>query len=522
MALCAVLHCTKQAVVSGPGTGSDTPNSLYGAVVYTDGTSAVHAIVRLRPADYVKGVVDSVVSTGRIRDVYTDTNGHFAIDSVDTGMYAIEINHDDSQGALIRCHFLSDTTLHTDTLKPTGAIVGTWETFTADTIVRYVQILGLDRLVKIDTLQKTFAVTHLPQGTYSLRIVSVSPNNGPFNFDSIQIITGQATAHRFSPWKFSRKIGFNTTSTGANVAGNIVGFPVLVRLNVTNFTFGQAKVDGSDVRFAKADNTLLPYEIERWDATKQLAEIWVKVDTVYGNDSSQSITMYWGNTNAGSLSNSNVVFDATNGFSAVWHLDNTCSDATGNAHNGTNYGAITTPGNIGSAEKFSGTDSIVVPGLLGTPGNVTLSAWFKADTLTDSGQEIVSIGDAVLLRGGMKTFGVIGSFASGAKSFVQLYSGQDSASREWHFVAFTFNNGSHVHSLYIDGALVDTVTDTRPINYANLGTNTHIGAHGNGKKYYNSYAAIDEVRVCHIVRNADWMKLSYMNQKTGGVLVQFK
>jgi hypothetical protein len=49
--------------------------------------------------------------------------------------------------------------------------------------------------------------------------------------------------------------------------------------------FSQAQFGGSDIRFTKADNTFLPYEIERWDSAHSQAEIWVKVDTVFGNDS---------------------------------------------------------------------------------------------------------------------------------------------------------------------------------------------------------------------------------------------
>src|SRR5690606_40863715 len=45
----------------------------------------------------------------------------------------------------------------------------------------------------------------------------------------------------FAPWLYSTQIFFNTTSTGANVPGNVTAFPMLVRLDSNNFLFAQAQ-----------------------------------------------------------------------------------------------------------------------------------------------------------------------------------------------------------------------------------------------------------------------------------------
>ena len=108
----------------------------------------------------------------------------------------------------------------------------------------------------------------------------------------------------YSTWQYSTKVSINTTSGGANVTGDVPNFPALVRLTSTNFTFAQANANGSDIRFSKADGTHLPYEIERWDGTGQLAEIWVLVDNILGNNNQQFIIMYWGKASASDSSNS--------------------------------------------------------------------------------------------------------------------------------------------------------------------------------------------------------------------------
>ena len=133
-------------------------------------------------------------------------------------------------------------------------------------------------------------------------------------------------------------------------------FPLLVRLDSTNFDFTQA-IDSSDVRFARADGTHLLYQKERWDSTNKVAELWVLVDTVRSGQSSQYITMYWGKNGVFSKSNPNRVFDTANGFAGVWHLANSnFNDATPNNNTAANTGTTDTSAVIATGRKFVGTD----------------------------------------------------------------------------------------------------------------------------------------------------------------------
>jgi len=308
----------------------------------------------------------------------------------------------------------------------------------------------------------------------------------------------------------------------------VYGFPILVRLNSNNFNFSSAQIDGGDIRFTKPDNTTLPYEIERWDPVAERAEVWVKVDTILGNDTDQAVMMFWGNPQAQTYSNGGMVFGSDNGFIGVWHLDSVCADATYNRYDGTNFGASDTDGIIGRAKKFNGQDSIRISGLMGEPASLTLSGWVKVDTTMASGQEIVTIGDAALIRadekvGGYGTGGYAHRFTkNGDTSFTKVTSGQNIAKTGWRHVAFTFNNETHVHTLFIDGAAIRTDSSSYPIDYSGVGENTFIGAHGNNKVHYNSRGLIDEVRVGAVARSADWIKLCFMNQRIDGKLVYFK
>ncbi len=125
----------------------------------------------------------------------------------------------------------------------------------------------------------------------------------------------------YESWSFKRKIQLDTTSSGANVAGNVSNFPVLIRLDSSNFNFSQADADGADIRFSDSDGTQLSYEIERWDSANQKAVIWVRVPQVDGNSNQDYIYMHWGKSGQITESNGPNTFESGNGYQAVWHLN---------------------------------------------------------------------------------------------------------------------------------------------------------------------------------------------------------
>jgi hypothetical protein len=519
--------CDLAPIAEKGGGGIETVGISGTAVDRNSGLPVARAQVRLRNASFLADLPEtgqeqpSYVSI----DTVTDGAGRFTIDSVDTGAYTIEINDGKTHAVVIRRTFSGDhavVDIGADTLEPTGAITGSaGVSVTADT--RFARIFGLQRYAIVDP-KGGYTLTDIPEGIYSLQIVDADAASVGKNIDSVLVIAGASTVAPSMGWQFSRKWYLNTTSSGANVSGTVVGFPVLIRLTDSTFPFNEAQSGGNDIRFAKADGTMLPFSIERWDRSEEAAELWVKTDSVFGNDSSHSFVMLWGNPAAVSASNDAAVFGAGNGFTAVWHLDADCRDASGNSHNGTNHGATDAAGIIGTAKKFNGADSIVINGLLGMPQNLTLSAWVAVDTTIPSGQEIVSIGDAVLLRSEetINSAGTGAYFYSTADTFVPVSSDRFFAGTGWRHVAFTFDNSSHLQTLYLDGSPVSSMNDVGPINYAKVGANTVIGAHGKGKKTFNSHATIDEVRVCGVVRSSDWIKLCAMNQRTDDRLVVFK
>jgi flagellar hook assembly protein FlgD len=132
-----------------------------------------------------------------------------------------------------------------------------------------------------------------------------------------------AGAADYTAWSGHRDIVLNTSSNGAGTTADVHNFPVLIRLGSAEAAtiLAQGGTNGASIRFSKADNaTPLPYEIEQWTTTS--AAIWVKVDTIKGNNATQKIRMHWGNGAAASESNGPAVFDTANGFVGAWHFGN--------------------------------------------------------------------------------------------------------------------------------------------------------------------------------------------------------
>ncbi len=344
------------------------------------------------------------------------------------------------------------------------------------------------------------------------------------------LLASTFAAAPFADWPYTMVLKLNTSATGANVANPVTDFPVLVRLDAGNFDFDQAKSDGSDVRFTRqaagGDPVELPMQIERWSKSGQVAEIWVRVDVIEGNDDGQAIVMRWGNPSA-SASAVGPVFASDNGFRAVWHIAESpgeasggFKDATPNGFNATGKGGMPanspTGGRIGNAQWFDGlTDYIDLPSLPNTPA-ATVSVWYNMDANNKP--------NAGLLSNGQWSSGVVHFKQNNAILTVDPNSGTSAtktgqATGTWYQATYTFSRNGAV-GLYVNGALV--ATGTAP-DHDWVGSNLELGHeytnYSSGNRYFNG--VIDEARVETVVRSADWIKLCYENQKSSQKLVQF-
>jgi hypothetical protein len=527
------------------GGVSDSGNARVAAVVYkSDGSRAAFARVIVCAREFTSDLLNDSAHAKALLPfkTVTDDSGRFAIDTIDNGHYFIEVNDTNSGAVLLKADLVpnGDSLLSfTDTLRPHAGIDGNLGRIQNSHMQRLLMVYGLDRIVPVDS-DGHFSLNKLPAGTFRFKVDFENTALTPVDLDSETIHTGRILSVPYMGWKHHARIILNTTPSGANVPGNVSGFPVLIRLTKTNFNFQEASFDGSDCVFAKSDNSAIPFEMERWDNEQRKAEFWVKLDTILGNNGSQFFYMHWGNPVASPLSTTNAVFDTGSGFQGVWHLGDaaidSAKDATDNHFDGKpagmNAGSIV-DGMIGKARFFDGISaSIPIPnsasGKLNFPedGYYSLSAWVFSDTVVDKYHVVVSKGDEQYFICSMNkspnpalwNFDEYNNL-KGWETCTWPVTG-----KEWTYIAGVRNGSDHY--LYINGELVDSTMEMVPSTKMRIETKAvAIGKFVETDTTSDGYlfnGNIDEVRINNISLNANWIRLCYMNQKMDDKLVSFK
>ena len=329
----------------------------------------------------------------------------------------------------------------------------------------------------------------------------------------------------YSTWPQSALIYINTTSTGANTTNNVAGFPLLVRLNSVNFTGISGTLNGgADIRFAKSDGTHLSYQIERWvdNGSNDSAWIWVRLDTVYANNNSQFIRMFYGKSGVSSASNGNAVFATANGFAGVYHLGEggtgTRNNSAQNNYNGTtvNYDNNESKrGIIGLADSLETNDGISL-GNISITSAITLSAWVKVDSFVQWGKIISKQWST--LAAPWQSYALQFNDANPANvqmnlaiadSLLGSNTSTTLSKATWFYVTGTYN-GSTI-TTYRNG-MVDGAPVNAPGSISPTATNTTIG-YNDTMTDQRLNGVIDEPRIETVCRSAAWVKLCYETQK---------
>jgi hypothetical protein len=319
-------------------------------------------------------------------------------------------------------------------------------------------------------------------------------------------------AASYAAWSHGSRIYLNTTATGAAVSGDVYGFPLLVRLDSASFTFNEAAIDGRDLRFASSSGKSLPLEIERWSANDNVAEVWVRIDTVRGNSASQYITMYWGNSSAAGVSDGTEVFGVGDGFGGVYHMARNDRDATANRNDGTG-----TPGDsmcaIGRGRSFNGTSQFVDV-RRSIEADFSITFWMRATGSAPTGgqwYEGAGLVDAEV--GGQGTdFGVSflnGKVAFGTGSPDQTILSDSAVSSGWHHVVATRARATGTKTVYVDGRASGTQVGGTAV--LSLPVAIRFGGIANDGNLFAG--KLDEVELSTVTRSSAWIKLAYENQK---------
>jgi Domain of unknown function (DUF2341)/Concanavalin A-like lectin/glucanases superfamily len=533
----SILQCTQPV-----STGGSSSETVIGKVVYSDGTPACSASITLYPSDY-----DPVKDAHRItlESDTTGPDGTFSLHVPDTTVTYSVVAKKAEAGT---CAMVTGIILTGDTTQAKDAILRIPGSIrmsipeSYDAINGYYYIPGTGITATLGNNREAY-FENVPAET-ELSIIGASTNSSVSPIvlaTGIRLIPNETTVIPFTQWKYSKRLYFNTTATGASVEKTTTGVPVLVRLTKEWFNFNEANTDGSDIRFTKLNGIPLLYEIEQWNPNANYAEIWVKPDTILGNNNEQYVTMHWGNTAAKSQSNGSMVFDTVDKFNGVWHLGEnsgtSAKEATYKQYVGTYSGALPngSRSDIGNAQTISNsnTDIINMGNVLNPElNNLSIGIWIKRSSFTTPQALVAKTnGDnpsaeyGYLLSidpdqcphfniaSGGSTWGDDGSFGIAGNQAI-------SDTTSWHFIFVVIDrSGNNNCRVYIDG-IDRTGKISGDITKVTTVTNSHDLRLGNESDNNSPfYGMLAEATIAFSFRTPDWLKLSYMNQKVTDELI---
>lgn len=310
---------------------------------------------------------------------------------------------------------------------------------------------------------------------------------------------------------FSKSIAFDP----GKVAGALADFPVWIDLADADLA-AHAKPDGSDVSFAAADGTPLPYEIQRWDATTGSLSAWVRVPALTASPAT-SIELVYGTDAPGPAPAS--VFSSS--FAAVWHLEDALASGAIAEATGTRPGTATglSPASHVTARLGAGVDfdggaaEIAFDNPLLGGGPHTISLWVSQRPTGDN--------DALV---------VLGNAACGESRWLHGRFDDDTAAvgfycNDWSdpdvelvsagftLVHWVYEGG--VSRIYRDGALAAGPFTQSGSTIDTKGTGGHIGnAPGGWGANMGLHGIVDEVRIATVARSAAWIATEYANQSS--------
>ena len=315
---------------------------------------------------------------------------------------------------------------------------------------------------------------------------------------------------QYPGWQHSGSMYVLTTPEGADLAASASedGFPLLVRLHCDFFDFSQAKANGEDLRFSTTTGTPLAYQIDAWDPAAGTASIWVRIPTIRGN-SRQEIKLHWGKADAASESNGAAVFNESNGYLSVWHMNQPVKDDVGSLES-QDAGTTASAGMIGPARHFAGQQGVFggeqIANYPAGASSHSTEAWIRPEKPNGT----------VLAWGNEQAQGkVVMHYRSPPHVQMDCYfSGADVAGdraipmSQWAYVVHTYQQGDS--RVYVNGVLDKASTNPSAPLSINSPARLWIGG------WYHNYdfiGDIDEVRISQVARSPDWIKLQYENQK---------
>lgn len=313
----------------------------------------------------------------------------------------------------------------------------------------------------------------------------------------------------------------SVTATGYAGAQTLTNFPVLVRVPSG---VAEKVTSADDIRFALADGTLLPHDVEHWDPEGESA-IWVSVPSLSGTDTSFLMLLdpVPGANAHGALAPARVWKAAD--YVAVYHFnaqnaDGTYPDASGNGATAVAVSSTTVPNAPTTATlSTNGTPwHLANVGLKVLPENT--ADWTFSSTGYTTEAWMIPSGDynRMFLYADGNYDGNTMAFSSLQVYVMNWNYNQSSwpsglAGSAWRFVTTVWRHAdaNWTTRFYANAEQRSSWDAKNAVDFTANGMGLTSGTGGNGVMNYR----VDEIRVRRGNSTADWVKANYDTQVLG-------
>ncbi|HSQ42445.1 MAG TPA: LamG-like jellyroll fold domain-containing protein [Fibrobacteraceae bacterium] len=520
-----LMGCSDRQIAGGNSAESGNPE-LVGILELPDGTPAAHTQVQCVPEGF-NAKQDTLSST---RITYTDSTGAYVLDSLPTGICALEAC-DTASGMRLLISHISLNSGQTDTLNGAlqlpGALRIKAESQT-DGDSGYVVVSGTSILrfvvvkfgaIFVDSLPATESLPLLKY--YSLDGEILSQING-------LTVTSDDTLPVNSPplIHLAWKVKLNTSATGADLSEDLLAFPLSLRTDSLGIDFTVISPEAGSFQAWKSDSaTELPLAISYWSATDSAGQFWAQLDTLYAQDSTQFIWLTY--SEGDTATSASTPFSSSNGYLGVWHFDegtSVATDASGNGWDGEPTGTTDSVGVAGRAFLYDGRSSYVtIPNTASSVFNfnyldtLSISLWVN---VTD-----ISANRFILSKGAYQYYLMyyyphgwqFVNYEEEQASYDDYLAEADTSTVEnqWHLLTVTQSNDET--RLFVDDSLQDSIAS---VGVADSARNTdqdivfgRICFSEENTDFYYFVGLIDEIEISGVARSAEWIRLTYLNQK---------
>lgn len=333
--------------------------------------------------------------------------------------------------------------------------------------------------------------------------------------ETFDFITRPAPAEWWDDaWKYRKELQIDHTK----VFGNLVDFPVLLRIENDDSLSEHAQENGQDIVFTDIYGTKLNHELELYSSDEGSVTVWVQVPMLLSS-SDTILYIYYGNAGASDQQNPEDVWD--DDYLAVHHF----SETSGNHLDSTIYGNDsvitnidqqgTDGGIISKCDVFNGIDNYIqFPNKKFAAGKdeLTIEMWINPDndssevTLYDE-WNATNYWQYTHRFSGFATRDASGGPTESRNNDITLT--RDPQLDTWQYITTWYSVSQGEKRIYYNDT-INAYTLTGVGNLTNIRNETspRLGYASDGRNFSGK---MDEFRVSRVARSTEWIQTTYHN-----------